>query len=113
MGDIIWLVFHKRSSGKRKYTFEEEEDIINNYQPLVEDIEIDEADLKCNVVSDKVGKLISVNGNNCLILVSHNYLGLLEYEEILKEAIKSLRKFGAGSCGTVGLLIIFLNTTRL
>lgn len=104
MVTVIWLVFHKRSSGKRKYTFEEEEDIINNYQPepLVEDIEIDEADLKCNVVSGKVGKRISVNGNDCLNLATHNYLGLLEDEEILNEAIKSLRKYGVGSCGPRG-----------
>ena len=40
---VTWLVFHNRSSGKRKYTLEEEEDIMKNYQlePLVEDIEID------------------------------------------------------------------------
>ena len=64
MVTVIWLAFHKRSSVKRKYTFEEERDIINNYQPepLVKAIEINEADLQCNVVSGKIGKRISVNG---------------------------------------------------
>ena len=41
-------------------------------EPLVEYIEIDKADLKCNVVSDKVGKIISVNGIDCLNLATHN-----------------------------------------
>uniref|UniRef100_A0A1B0ARP7 Aminotransferase class I/classII domain-containing protein n=1 Tax=Glossina palpalis gambiensis TaxID=67801 RepID=A0A1B0ARP7_9MUSC len=44
-----------------------------------------------------------VNGYDCLNLASHNYLGLLEDEEILEDACKSLRKYGVGSCGPRGI----------
>lgn len=58
--------------------------------------------LKERLVSGRVGKRVTVNGVNCLNLASHNYLGLLENPEITENAIKSLRKYGVGSCGPRG-----------
>ena len=54
------------------------------------------------IVSGAVGKRIVVDGHDCLNLGSHNYLGLLEETEIQKDAIKTVRKYGVGSCGPRG-----------
>ncbi|KAL9919331.1 serine palmitoyltransferase 1-like [Glossina fuscipes fuscipes] len=59
--------------------------------------------LHVRLVQSKVGKRVVLNGNDCLYLASHNYLGLLEDEEILEDACKSLRKYGVGSCGPSGI----------
>uniref|UniRef100_A0A1B0C6M6 Uncharacterized protein n=1 Tax=Glossina palpalis gambiensis TaxID=67801 RepID=A0A1B0C6M6_9MUSC len=58
--------------------------------------------LHVRLVQSKVGKRVVVNGYDCLNLASHNYLGLLEDEEILEDACKSLRKYGVGSYGPRG-----------
>lgn len=62
----------------------------------------DDPALKERLVSGRVGKRVTVNGIDCLNLASHNYLGLLENEQITESAIKSLRKYGVGSCGPRG-----------
>ncbi|KAG7205826.1 hypothetical protein KM043_007767 [Ampulex compressa] len=58
--------------------------------------------LKPNLVTSRVGKRIIVNGNDCLNLGTHNYLGLTENLDIEKQAIASIRKYGVGSCGPRG-----------
>lgn len=64
-------------------------------------------------MTSTVGKRIIVNGHDCLNAGTHNYLGLLNASDIKEEAIKSIRKYGVGSCGprgfygTIGMLTIF------
>ncbi|XP_037954504.1 serine palmitoyltransferase 1 [Teleopsis dalmanni] len=100
---VIWLLFYKRN-GRKRFTKEQEEDIIAGYEPepLVSDTDPDHPLLHTRIVESKVGKYVVVNGTNCLNLASHNYLGLLEDKEILEDACTSLRKYGVGSCGPRG-----------
>lgn len=58
--------------------------------------------LKERIITGKVGKRITIDGQDCLNIGSHNYLGLLGDEEIQTQAIQSLRKYGVGSCGPRG-----------
>ncbi|KAI9582976.1 hypothetical protein GQX74_012193 [Glossina fuscipes] len=100
---VIWLLLHKRN-GRKHFTKEEEEELIANYEPepLVPHTDPNHPLLHVRLVQSKVGKRVVVNGYDCLNLASHNYLGLLEDEEILEDACKSLRKYGVGSCGPRG-----------
>ncbi|XP_073848740.1 serine palmitoyltransferase subunit I [Musca autumnalis] len=100
---VIWLLLYKRN-GRHRFTKEEEDDIIDKYEPepLVADTVPNHPLLRTRLVQSKVGKRIVVDGNDCLNLASHNYLGLLEDNQILEDACKSLRKYGVGSCGPRG-----------
>ncbi|BFG05680.1 serine palmitoyltransferase 1 [Drosophila madeirensis] len=101
----IGTIFRNRGGGRRRrFTKEEEDSIIENYEPepLVGETDPNHPLLRTRVVTSKVGKRINVDGHDCLNLGSHNYLGLLEDQDILEEACKSLRKYGVGSCGPRG-----------
>ncbi|XP_055854973.1 serine palmitoyltransferase 1 isoform X2 [Episyrphus balteatus] len=100
---VIWLILYKRN-GRKRYTSEEEEALILSFEPeaLVAEVDKNHPALKPRMVSGKVGKYIVVNGYTCLNLSTHNYLGLLEDEKILEDAVHSLRKYGVGSCGPRG-----------
>ncbi|TMW49404.1 hypothetical protein DOY81_005548 [Sarcophaga bullata] len=100
---VIWLLLYKRN-GRKRYTKEEEEDIIAKYEPepLVGNTDPNHPLLRTRFVQSRVGKRVIVNGTDCLNLATHNYLGLLEDQEILEDACKTLRKYGVGSCGPRG-----------
>ena len=49
-----------------------------------------------------MGKRITVDDKDCLNMGTHNYLGLVEEEIMTEQAIKTLRKYGVGSCGPRG-----------
>lgn len=104
---VLWMVFLKYSKGKdnrRKYTREEEDEMVKNFspEPLVADVPEDHPSLSPRIVHGRVGKRINVDGVDCLNLATHNYLGLLEDKEIEEASIRSLRKYGVGSCGPRG-----------
>lgn len=102
---VIWLIFYKNKSGrKRQYSKEEQEEIIRNWtpEPLVGDTPSDHQALYPRIVTSRVGKRITVDGHDCLNVGTHNYLGLLGDGEIENSALKSLRKYGVGSCGPRG-----------
>ncbi|XP_053675155.1 serine palmitoyltransferase 1 [Anopheles nili] len=98
---VIWIVFYKRTTKKLPIG---EEDIIAQWtpEPLVAEIPQDHPALKTKVVYGPVGKTVNVDGYECINLATHNYLGLAEDENIKQAAIKSLRKYGVGSCGPRG-----------
>ncbi|XP_074640984.1 serine palmitoyltransferase 1-like [Tubulanus polymorphus] len=54
------------------------------------------------VVSGKVGKYVVVNGKRCLNMASLNFLNLIGSPEIEEVAVKSVMKYGVGSCGPRG-----------
>lgn len=105
MVTVISLLFLKtRSPNTRKFTPEEEERILREYEPepLVAPVPADHPSLSPRVVNGRVGKRINVDGVDCLNMATHNYLGLLEDKKIEDDSIKSLRKYGVGSCGPRG-----------
>ena len=69
--------------------------------------------------SQQAGKNIIIQGNRCLNLATHNYLGLVENQKIEECTIECMNKYGVGSCGPrgfygtvgkqpgIGLLFIF------
>lgn len=69
---------------------------------MVDETPADHRGLRIRKVSGHVGKHITVDGQKCLNLATHNYLGLLEDETIREKAITSLKKYGVGSCGPRG-----------
>lgn len=102
---VIWIVLYKRNGmrGKR-LTPEQRQKIIDEWtpEPLVGDVPDNHPALHTHLVQGKVGKVINIDGKQCLNLASHNYLGLVEDDKIQQDAIKSLRKYGVGSCGPRG-----------
>ena len=58
--------------------------------------------LNPRVTTSKMGKYITIDGQKCLNLATHNYLGFVENEKCIEAAIKGLRKYGVGSCGPRG-----------
>ncbi|CAD7012066.1 unnamed protein product [Ceratitis capitata] len=101
---VIWLLFVKRNGRGKRFSREEEEAIIANYEPepLVANTNPNHPLLKTHLVQSKVGKRVVVDGNDCLNLATHNYLGLLEDKKILEDACNTLKKYGVGSCGPRG-----------
>lgn len=57
--------------------------------------------LFCNLIF-QAGHYLEVDGITCLNLATHNYLSLADKPEIEEEAVKSIRKYGVGSCGPRG-----------
>lgn len=100
---VIWLLLYKRN-GRKRYTKEQEEDIISSYEPdpLVPETDPNHPLLRTRLVESRVGKRVTVDGHDCLNLATHNYLGLLEDAQIIEDSCKSLRKYGVGSCGPRG-----------
>ncbi|XP_055596296.1 serine palmitoyltransferase 1 [Uranotaenia lowii] len=102
---VIWIVLYK-SAGKRgrRLTPEQKAKLIDEWtpEPLAAAVPEDHPALHTHVVSGKVGKFIEIDGKRCLNMASHNYLGLIEDDDIQQAAITSLRKYGVGSCGPRG-----------
>ncbi|XP_059608632.1 serine palmitoyltransferase 1 [Phlebotomus argentipes] len=103
---VIWLILHKNKSNEksRNLSAEQKAALIANWtpEPLVGDTPLDHPALSPRLVTGRVGKRITVDGRDCLNLGTHNYLGLLEDEDIQEDAIRSLKKYGVGSCGPRG-----------
>lgn len=101
---VIWIVIHKQKPQSKKLTSEEKEEILRKWkpEPLVSDVPDDHPALKPRIVTGCIGKYATVDGVKCLNMATHNYLGLYENEEIKESAIKSIKKYGVGSCGPRG-----------
>jgi len=103
---ILWLQFRKSYNPKEleRLTEKEKEQLIEEWtpEPLVENVPQNHPALKPRVVSGKAGKYIDVDGHHCLNMATHNYLGFVGNEDIEESAIKTLRKYGVGSCGPRG-----------
>lgn len=50
----------------------------------------------------QAGKHVIIQGNRCLNLATHNYLGLVENQKIEESTIECMNKYGVGSCGPRG-----------
>ncbi|XP_055703081.1 serine palmitoyltransferase 1 [Phlebotomus papatasi] len=103
---VIWLILHKNKSNEKTKNLSagEKAAILANWtpEPLVGDTPLNHPALSPRLVTSRVGKRITVEGQDCLNLGTHNYLGLLEDQDIQEDAIRSLKKYGVGSCGPRG-----------
>lgn len=103
---ILWLLFRKSyTPAPSELSMKEKEQLIQEWtpEPLVppNDSKSHYA-LNPRIVTSKMGKKVTVDGKECLNLATHNYLGLVEHKLLEERAVKSLRKYGVGSCGPRG-----------
>lgn len=103
---VLWLIFRKSYNPQEKtiLTEKEKEELIAEWtpEPLVPDVDDDHPALHPKIVSGKLGKEVVVNSVHCINVATHNYLGMIENPKVEEAAIKSLRKYGVGSCGPRG-----------
>ncbi|XP_058798364.1 serine palmitoyltransferase 1 [Phymastichus coffea] len=71
-------------------------------EPLITDVPKDHPSLNPRKITSRIGKIVTIDGQECLNLGTHNYLGLIENNEIEKKAIETIKKYGVGSCGPRG-----------
>ncbi|XP_014677728.1 PREDICTED: serine palmitoyltransferase 1-like [Priapulus caudatus] len=106
---LVWLIkvlfFTKSYKPHRtKLTQKEKEDLVEEWtpEPLVPDTPADHPGLHPRSFEGKLGKIIRINGQDCINLASLNFLDMNGNEEIEAGAIKTLKKYGVGACGPRG-----------
>lgn len=102
---LAWFIAKKRYSNHESTPAEDEvQKKLAEWEPepLITKPPVNHPFLYPRHVTSRVGKRIIVDGKDCLNMGTHNYLGLTENNEIDKEAIATVRKYGVGSCGPRG-----------
>lgn len=104
---IIKLLFSKAYVQETFLTEKEKEELIRDWQPepLAPDIPDDHPFLKSmenSIVTGKPDKYMVINGKSCLNLATLNFLGMAGHPDVEAESIKTLKKYGVGSCGPRG-----------
>ncbi|XP_033193383.1 serine palmitoyltransferase subunit I [Bombus vancouverensis nearcticus] len=101
---LIWFISKRYFSRDRTLTEDEIERKLAewNPEPLINNPQMNHISLNPRCITSRAGKRIVVDGKDCLNLGTHNYLGLTENNEIEKDAIAAIRKYGVGSCGPRG-----------
>ncbi|CAH1773901.1 unnamed protein product, partial [Owenia fusiformis] len=105
---IIRLFFTQSYKPEHNLSDKEKKELVEEWtpEPLVPDTPSDHPALLAlvhdNVVSGPIGKLLNINGQPCINLATFNFLGLAGNCSIKEEAVRSLRKYGVGSCGPRG-----------
>ncbi|XP_013406138.1 serine palmitoyltransferase 1-like [Lingula anatina] len=111
---IIWiikLIFTKKTPPKQtasELTEKEKEELVAEWipEPLVPEVDPDHPALRAfqdNTVEGKIGKFVKKSGGKeCLNAATFNFLGMVGKSSIEEAAVKSLRKYGVGSCGPRG-----------
>lgn len=105
---IVWFISKRRSGGgddrDTRLSKELVERKLAEWQPesLVSESPCDHPSLRPRHITTSIGKRVTVNGNNCLNLGTHNYLGLSDNVELIESAEAAIKKYGVGSCGPRG-----------
>lgn len=103
---ILWLIFRKSysPSEKSKLTEKDKKELLEEWtpEPLVPNYEVRESIINPRVIDGPVAKYAIVNGVKSLNLASYNFLNMVGNTEINESAIKSIQKYGVGSCGPRG-----------
>ncbi|XP_063979520.1 serine palmitoyltransferase 1 [Diachasmimorpha longicaudata] len=101
---VIWLFSRSRKNKRVEVSDEEVERKLAEWRPqsLVPEVDPNHPFLSPRCVSSKIGKRITVDGQDCLNLATHNYLGFLGDGRIEEKATLATRKYGVGSCGPRG-----------
>ncbi|CAF0783486.1 unnamed protein product [Brachionus calyciflorus] len=103
---ILWLIFRKSYSPaeKNKLSEKDKKELLEEWtpEPLVPDYEFKDSVINPRVVEGPVAKYAIVNGVKSLNAASFNFLNMVGNEKINEKAIKSIEKYGVGSCGPRG-----------
>ncbi|XP_076063264.1 serine palmitoyltransferase subunit I [Oratosquilla oratoria] len=112
---ILWLLTAKKqpSTKNQRLSRKEEEDLLAEWtpEPLVPNPpDPNHPDLKPRVVQGKLGLHVDLgSGRELVNVASHSYLNLNARDEIEKEVLECLHRYGVGSCGPRG----FYGTTQV
>jgi len=120
---ILWLIFRKSYTPnvKSKLTEKDKKELLDEWtpEPLVpEDNEANEDQttlINPRVVDGPVAKYVSIDGQRSLNMASYNFLNMVGNEQINDSAIKTVEKYGVGSCGPrgfYGTIDVHLNLER-
>ncbi|KAJ9599396.1 hypothetical protein L9F63_010158 [Diploptera punctata] len=103
---VLWLIFHKSYNPKElaQLTDKEKELLIEEWtpEPLVGEVSLKHPAFRRRIINGKAEKYMNIDGNLCLNMATHNYLGFTGNKEIEDTAVTSLHKYGVGSCGPRG-----------
>uniref|UniRef100_A0A0A9W8M5 Serine palmitoyltransferase 1 n=1 Tax=Lygus hesperus TaxID=30085 RepID=A0A0A9W8M5_LYGHE len=102
---VLWVLFRKSEKESRPGKAGKSEfDIINDWEPepLVRPVDGKHRGLNAPVTKNQIAQHITVNNVKCLNFATHNYLGLVNHQEIEEIAVAAVRKYGIGSCGPRG-----------
>lgn len=101
---FAWYVFRKPNSKRKLLSKFEEDKLIHQFKPeeLIPLTTPDQTIFNKRIVTSKAGKHITVDGQKCLNLATHNYLCLVEDPEVQAKTSNSVNKYGVGSCGPRG-----------
>ncbi|XP_046684296.1 serine palmitoyltransferase 1 [Homalodisca vitripennis] len=101
---VLWLISKKNKKDGLNLTESEKDALIRDFEPepLVTEVSSTHYALKPRIVRGKVGKHVNVDGVDCLNYATHNYLGFIGDPKIEEKAVKSIEKYGVGSCGPRG-----------
>nr|XP_026690315.1 serine palmitoyltransferase 1 [Ciona intestinalis] len=104
---LVWifrLLFFKsyKIQNKIPLSKKEKDDLVKEWtpEPLVPDLQKTlSLSTPYKEITGRPGKMITVDGKECLNLASMNFLGLLGNERIAEKSSASIRKYGVGACG--------------
>lgn len=108
---VLWIVrlltrkSYNPKETRLELTKEEEDKLVVDWEPeplVPNDVTIPDYVMKPKLVKGKPSYRININDKDCLNLCTMNFLGFVGNEEIEQAAIKTLRKYGVGSCGPRG-----------
>jgi len=103
---ILWLLFRKSysPSEKSKLTEKDKKELLDEWtpEPLVPTYEVRESIVNPRVIEGPVAKYAIVNGVKSLNVASYNFLNMVGNETINDKAVKTIQKYGVGSCGPRG-----------
>lgn len=102
---VAWFISKRRQRVNRNQPSEEEvERKLSEWrpEPLVPQNPKDHPSLTPRSVTSLAGKRMTIEGNDCLNLATHNYLGFVGNNEIQEKAAATVEKYGVGSCGPRG-----------
>lgn len=103
---ILWLIFRKSYTPnvKSKLTEKDKKELLDEWtpEPLVPDHEHEQSLVNPRVVDGPVAKYVNIDGQRSLNMASYNFLNMVGNEQINESAIKTVQKYGVGSCGPRG-----------
>lgn len=104
---ITWLIFFRKSYTpveKSRLTEKDKKELLDEWtpEPLVPNYEAKDSIVNPRVIEGPVAKYTVVDGVKSLNVGSYNFLNMVGDERINEAAIKTVEKYGVGSCGPRG-----------
>jgi len=89
---LLWFLFRNQKAKAKEMPWSEQEKIIEAFQPDPLVPEHVNRQFKKRLVESKAGKRIIVDGEDCLNVATHNYLGFADDDEVTQAAAATISK---------------------